>query len=65
MKKKKGHENRLFTEEALSKVLTEVESVINCLPLTPARDGIVEPITRTHLMLGRPSRNYEPCVTKC
>ena len=56
---------RLFTEEVLSTFLTEVESIINSRPLTPASDDIdyLEPITPSHLLLGRPSPNYQPCVT--
>ena len=57
--------NRLFTEEALSTFLIEVESIINSRPLTPASDDIddLEPITPNHLLLGRPSPNFQPCIT--
>ena len=57
--------DRLFTEEALSTFLTEVESIINSRPLTPASDDIdnLEPIIPNHLLFGRPSPNYQPCVT--
>ena len=48
--------DRLFTEEALSTFLTEVESIINSRSLTPASDDIddLEPITPNHLLFGRP-----------
>ena len=48
--------DRLFTEEALSTFLTEVESIINSRSLTPASDDIddLEPITPKHLLFGRP-----------
>ena len=57
--------DRLFTEEPLSTFLTEVESIINSRPLTPASDNIddLEPITPNHLLLGRPSLNFQPCAT--
>ena len=57
--------NRLFTEEALSTFPTEVESIINSRPLTPASDDIdgLEPITPNHLLLGRPMPNFQPCIT--
>ena len=57
---------RLFTEETLSTFLTEVESPLSSSsPLTPASDDIdnLEPITPNHILLGRPSPNYQPCVT--
>ena len=55
-----------FTEEALSTFLTEVESITNSRPLTPASDDIddLQPITQNHLLLGRPSPNFQPCVIK-
>ena len=58
--------DRLFTEEALLTFRTEFESIINSCPLTPANDGIddLEPITPNHLLLGRPSSNYQLCVTR-
>ena len=57
--------DRLFTEDALSTFLTEAESIINSRPLTPDSDDIgdLEPITPNHLLLGRPSSNFQPCVT--
>ena len=57
--------DRLFTDEALSTFLTEVENSINSRPLTTASDDIddLEPITPNHLLLGRPSPNYQTCVT--
>ena len=57
--------DRLFTEEALSTFLTEVESIINSRPFTPASDDIddLEPITPNHLLLGIPSPNFQLCVT--
>ena len=57
--------DRLFTAEALSTFLTVVEIIINSRFLTPASDDIddLEPITPDHLLLGRPSPNYQPCVT--
>ena len=56
---------QIIHREALSTFLTEVESIINSRPLTPASDDIdyLEPITPSHLLLGRPSPNYQPCVT--
>ena len=55
--------DRLFTDEALSTFLTEVES-INSRPLTTASDDIddYEPITPNYPLLGRPSPNYQTCV---
>ena len=52
--------DRLFTEEPLSTFLTEVESIINSRPLTPASDDIddLEPITPNHLLLDIPSPNF-------
>ena len=45
--------DRLFTEEALSTFLTEVESIINSRFLTPASDDIddLEPITPIYLFI--------------
>ena len=57
--------DRLFMEEALSTFHTEVKSIINSRPITPASDDIdnFEPITPNHLLLSRSSPNYEPSVT--
>ena len=55
-----------LTEEVLSTFLTEVESITNSRPLTPASENIdgLQPITQNHLLLGRPSPNFQPCVIK-
>ena len=49
--------NRLFMEEALLTFHTEVKSIINSRPITPASDDIddFEPITPNHLLLNRSS----------
>ena len=58
--------DRMFTDEALSTFVTEVESIINSLPLTAASDDIndLEPVTLYHLLIGKSSPNYGPCVSQ-
>ena len=58
--------DRMFTDEALSTFVTEVESIINSLPLTAASDDIndLEPVTLYHLLIGKSSPNYWPCVSQ-
>ena len=58
--------NRLFTEEALSTFLAEVESITNNCPLTPIRDDIdvLEPFTPNHFLLDRLSTNRVSQVLK-
>ena len=53
---------RLFTENALTTCLCEVESIVNQRPLTPNSDGIddFEAITPYHFLLGSPSFNPSP-----
>ena len=55
---------RVAQREALLKVLSEVERIINSCPTTIASHDIVEPITPNHLLLGRSSPYYKPCITK-
>ena len=58
--------DRIFTDEALSTFLTEVESIINSRPLTAASDDIndLEPITPNHFLIGKSSPNYRSCVSQ-
>ena len=58
--------DRVFTNEALSAFLTEVESIINSRPLTAASDGIsdIEPVNPNHLLIGKSSPNYRSCVSQ-
>lgn len=53
------YRDRLFTEEALYTFLTEVESTLNCRPLTECSDDIddYEALTPNHFLLGRCSPN--------
>ena len=45
--------DRIFTDEAMTPLLTEVESIINSRPLTAVSDGIndLDPITPNHLLM--------------
>ena len=56
--------DRIFTDEALSTFLTEVESIINIGPLIAASDEFnnLELITQYHLLIGKSSPNCKPCV---
>ena len=56
--------DRIFTDEALSIFLTEVESIINSGPLTAASDNIndLETVTPNHLPIGKSSPNSMLCV---
>ena len=56
--------DRIFTDEALSTFLTEVESIINIGPLIAASDEFnnLELITQHHLLIGKSSPNCKPCV---
>ena len=56
----------IFTDEALSTCLTEVESRINSHPLTAASGYIndLEPNTPNQLLIGKSSPNYRPCVSQ-
>ena len=58
--------DKIFTDEALSAFLTEVESIINSRPLAAASDDIndLEPTTPNHLLIGKSSPNYRPCVSQ-
>ena len=53
---------RLFTEDALTTFLCEVESLVNQRPLTPNSDIIddFEALTPYHFLLGSPSFNSSP-----
>ena len=53
---------RLFTEDALTTFLCEVESIVNQRPLTPNSDSIddFEALTPYHFLLGSPSFNPSP-----
>ena len=55
--------DRLFTEEKLLTFPTEVETIINNRTLTLASNDIedLETITPNHLLLCRPSPNYQSC----
>ena len=54
--------DRLFTEEALHTFLTEIESTVNCRPLTEISDDIedYEALTPNHFLIGRSSPNTSP-----
>ena len=58
--------DKIFTNEALSKFLTEVESMINSRPLTTASNDISDlgPITPNHLLIYKSNPNYRPCVSQ-
>ena len=53
---------RLFTEDALTTFLCEVESIVNQRPLTPSSNSIddFEALTPYHFLLGSPSSNPSP-----
>ena len=55
---------RLFTEDALTTFLCEVESIVNQRPLTPSSNSIddFEALTPYHFLLGSPSSNPSPGV---
>ena len=57
--------DRIFTDEALSTFLTEVESKTNSRSLTAASDDIndFEQINPNYLLIGKLSPNYRPCVS--
>ena len=57
-------QRRIFTDEALSTFLAEIESIINSCPLTTAGDDInnLKSITENHLRIGKSRLNYQPCV---
>ena len=54
--------NSLVDEEVLTTVLTEVESILNSRPLSPASDdpNDCEPLTPNHLLLQRPVHTLPP-----
>ena len=54
--------NSLVDEEVLTTVLTEVESILNSRPLSPASDdpNDCEPLTPNHLLLQRPVHALPP-----
>lgn len=54
--------DRIFTEDALTTFLCEVESIVNQRPLTPTSNNIndFEALTPYHFLLGSPSPNFEP-----
>ena len=54
----------IFTDEALSTFLKEAESLISIGPLIAACDEFndLELITPHHLLIGKSSPNYKPCV---
>ena len=51
--------DRIFTEEVITTLLTEIESIVNSRPLTPVSDDIedYEALTPNHFLIGRAS-NY-------
>ena len=53
---------RLFTEDALTTFLCEVELIVNQCPLTPSSNSIddFEALTPYHFLLGSPSSNPSP-----
>ena len=54
--------NSLVDEEVLTTVLTEVKSILNSRPLSPASDDPkdFEPLTPNHLLLQRPVHTLPP-----
>ena len=55
-------QDRLFTQEALSTFLCEVESMLNTRPITPVSDdpNDLEALTPNHIIMGRANTNSAP-----
>ena len=56
--------NQCVNLDTLNTLLVEVESILNCRPLTSVNDhpDDLEPITPNHFLLGRASYNYPPGI---